>query len=197
MYEVFINDKPLKLSKNPADLEGDYVSYDPLFSWEKSLHLLREGELSSLSVYAADLNAAWQAFKNCHLVIKAGGGVVKKNGHLLFIYRNGKWDLPKGKMEEGECMEECARREVEEECGITRLTIEKKLPKTYHTYSYKGAYVLKVTDWYLMGCTDESDLVPQIEEGIEEVEWKNPEAVQQALKNTYPNIKLVLEAALC
>ena len=109
-----------------------------------------------------------------------------------FIYRNGKWDLPKGKLEINESIPECAVREVEEECGISLLTITKELPATYHTYRQSGKNLLKITYWFLMDCKDESNLTPQTEEGIELVEWKNQKEVQLALENTYPNIKLVL-----
>lgn len=194
MYEVFINDRSLKLSKNQADLDGNFLSYEAGFSWEEKLKCLREGTLSSLSVYAADVEAAWQDFNTHFDLIEAGGGVVRKNGETLFIFRNGKWDLPKGKWEEGESMEACAVREVEEECGLGKLSIVHKLPNSYHTYSIGDREILKLTHWYLMSSSDESELIPQLEEGIEKVEWKDEQAVKEALKNTYPNIIKVMES---
>ena len=96
-------------------------------------------------------------------------------------------------MEINESIQLCAVREVEEECGISQLTIIKEIATTYHTYRQAEENILKITYWFLMDCTDESPLTPQIEEGIEFVEWKNEQAVQLALENTYPNIKLVLK----
>ena len=150
------------------------------------------GEEESCYVQAADVELAWQAFKQNFTVIEAAGGVVMKNQEMLFIYRNGKWDLPKGKLEINESIPLCAVREVEEECGISQLTIVKELAATYHTYRQAEENVLKITYWILMECTDESPLIPQAEEGIELVEWKNKQAVKLAVENTYPNIKLVL-----
>ena len=125
-------------------------------------------------------------------IVKAAGGIVDKEGLTLLIFRLGKWDLPKGKLEQNESITVCALREVEEECGISKLTIVKELPITYHSYRQAGKNVLKVTYWFLMNCTDESSLVPQTEESIELAEWKNEKAVQIALENTYQNIKLLL-----
>jgi hypothetical protein len=33
----------------------------------------------------------------------------------------------------------------------------------------------------------------QLEEGIEKVEWKNPQQIKEALTNSYENIKLLFE----
>ena len=96
-------------------------------------------------------------------------------------------------MEINESIPVCALREVAEECGLSQFTIVKELATTYHTYRQARENVLKITYWFLMDCTDESPLKPQTNEGIELVEWKNKQAVQLALENTYSNIKLVLK----
>ena len=192
MYEVFINNRPLVIGKKAAFSASNVLTYSLNFPWRKVVNQLVRGEVASCYVQAADVELAWQAFKQNFTVIEAAGGVVMKNQEMLFIYRNGKWDLPKGKLEADESIPVCAVREVEEECGISQLTIVKELAATYHTYRQSGENVLKTTYWFLMECTDESTLTPQTEEGIELVEWKNEQAVQLALQNTYPNIKLVL-----
>ena len=93
----------------------------------------------------------WKDFCSKFIMIEAAGGLVfNKDGHILMIFRNGKWDLPKGKLEIGESVEECAKREVEEECGIYGLDIIEKLLDTYHTYKLKGNKILKKTYWYKM-----------------------------------------------
>ena len=193
MYEVFINNLSLVIGKKAAFSAPNVMTYSLNFPWRKVINQMLRGEVSSCYVQAADIELAWQAFKQNFTVIEAAGGVVMKNQEMLFIYRNGKWDLPKGKLEINESIQLCAVREVEEECGISQLTIIKEIATTYHTYRQAEENILKITYWFLMDCKDESPLTLQIEEGIEFVEWKNEQAVQLALENTYPNIKLVLK----
>ena len=192
MYKVFINNRSLVIGKKAVFSVQNVMTYCPDFPWKKVINQLVLGEVISCYVESADVESAWQSFKQNFTVIEAAGGVVMKNQEILFIYRNGKWDLPKGKLEKNESIPVCALREVEEECGISKLTIVKELPITYHSYRQAGKNVLKVTYWFLMNCTDESSLVPQTEESIELAEWKNEKAVQIALENTYQNIKLLL-----
>lgn len=126
-------------------------------------------------------------------VIDAGGGVVKNTkGEYLFIYRNDKWDLPKGKIEKGEGKREGAIREVEEECGITVSEIGERICKTYHTYTYRGEVVLKRTYWYLMNYKGAEKLKPQREEGITDVRWFRKGHIDAIVKNTFPSIMDVL-----
>ncbi len=127
-------------------------------------------------------------------VCKAGGGFVfNKKGEVLFIFRNGKWDLPKGGIEKGEEIEQTAIREVEEETGVNNLKVSNKLQKTYHIFKRNGKYKLKITHWFEMHTDFEGTLIPQDNEGIEKVAWLNPEQVKEALKNSYENIKLLFE----
>ena len=122
----------------------------------------------------------------------AGGGLVFNDKQkILFIYRNKKWDLPKGKNEKGEKIQDCALREVTEETGIDDLTIRKFIAKTYHVFKRNGKYKLKETYWYEMHSSYKGVLVPQIEEGIEKVKWKGFQKTQKALKKSYENIKLL------
>ena len=111
---------------------------------------------------------------------------------MLFIFRNGKWDLPKGKVEKGEKVDEAAIREVEEECGVSNVEILNTLPSTYHIYPYKGKNVLKRTYWYSMTCNDSSKLIPQVEEGITEVKWISISALEPVKNNTFPSILYLL-----
>jgi 8-oxo-dGTP pyrophosphatase MutT (NUDIX family) len=105
------------------------------------------------------------------------------------IFRNDKWDLPKGKLEVGENIEECAIREVEEECGVEELSIVKKLKSTYHTYKLNGKAILKRTYWFKMNSNYKLKLTPQFEEGITKVEWVSISEVPSKLENSYGNIK--------
>lgn len=122
-------------------------------------------------------------------VIKAGGGIVK-NGHgeYLFIHRLGKWDLPKGKVEDNEKVKSAAKREVEEECGLKIDYVGDKAINTYHAYLMKGKVVLKDTAWYEMGVNKSPDLTPQKEEDIDKAEWLPLNKLKKVEENTYPLI---------
>jgi ADP-ribose pyrophosphatase YjhB (NUDIX family) len=132
-------------------------------------------------------------FKSMFVIIEAAGGLVKNSkDKYLFIYRHGKWDLPKGKIEKNETIEKAAIREVEEECGISKLVLGKQLASTYHTYQQSGNNILKPTYWFEMTSSDESELTPQMEEGITEVRWIEPANLEMVRKNTYESIKDVI-----
>lgn len=131
----------------------------------------------------------WEEFCSEYTLIEAAGGLVfNPENKVLMIFRNGKWDLPKGKLESGELIEECAIREVEEECGVLELEIESVLSETYHTYNLNGEDILKKTIWFRMNTVFCGDLIPQIEEGITEVKWCSEKEVTENLENSYPNI---------
>lgn len=132
--------------------------------------------------------------KGCTLIKAAGGLVESAQGNFLFIFRNKKWDLPKGKLEDGEKMKETAVREVEEECGVKILKREDKLCKTYHVYTLGGKFILKKTNWYKMTVKGEPNLIPQKEEGIDQAVWLNRKLLAPVLKNTFPSIVHVLDA---
>ena len=126
--------------------------------------------------------------------INAGGGLVQnQHGEYLLIYRNGFWDLPKGKQEEGEEIAVTALREVEEECGITGLEQGELICITHHTYHMNGLHMLKDTYWYEMKYTGNSTLKPQLEEDIQKCEWVPADKLAEYLQNTYPSIRKVFE----
>lgn len=138
----------------------------------------------SLEHYAAD-----------KLLIEAAGGmVINQKGALLMIFRRGKWDLPKGKWDEGETLEQCALREVSEETGLTKLSLVRGLKTTYHTYSFHGKTVLKPTHWYLMHHHGKENFLPQTEEGITEIRWVHRKDAKRMIENTYPSIKEMVDA---
>ena len=127
-------------------------------------------------------------------IIKAAGGLVKNSeGEYLFIFRLGKWDLPKGKVEDGEKMKEAALREVEEECGIKIDYLGKKIATTYHTYNMRGKFVLKQTKWYEMGVNKIPELIPQTEEDITDAKWLRKKDLDKVIENTYPLINDILD----
>jgi 8-oxo-dGTP pyrophosphatase MutT (NUDIX family) len=126
------------------------------------------------------------------LIEAAGGLVENEKGDYLFIYRNDKWDLPKGKIEKDEKTKVAAVREVEEECGITVSKLGEKICKTYHAYVSRGEVVLKKTHWYAMKYKGNAKLKPQIEEGITDVRWFRKGHIDAIIQNTFPSILDVL-----
>lgn len=127
-------------------------------------------------------------------IIKAAGGLVKNgDGDYLFIHRLGKWDLPKGKVEENEKMKEAAVREVEEECGIKINYLGPKLISSYHTYVMRGKVVIKQTNWYEMGVNKAPKLIPQLEEDITDARWIAKNDIKAIKENTYPLIADLLK----
>lgn len=125
--------------------------------------------------------------------ITAAGGVIESEGKLLFIFRRGKWDLPKGKHDEGESIEQTALREVLEECAV-KTEIKSMIGEIIHTYTHKNKEILKSTFWYKMQSLDKSKQTPETEEGIEKIEWLSPEEIPEKIyPNTYASIIEVLE----
>ena len=121
--------------------------------------------------------------------------MVENDQHgILFIFRRGKWDLPKGKIDEGETPEQAALREVGEECGLKELELGALIATTFHTYLLKDKRILKKTFWYEMSSDSKVELVPQTEEDIEKVAWMTEGQIKSAVfSNTYPSVKSVLE----
>lgn len=150
--------------------------------------------LSGNLLVVAPLDAVVGVILETHTLIAAAGGLVfNVEGALLVIRRRGCWDLPKGKLEPGESLEQGALREVEEETGADRLILGKRLADTYHTYYMYGQYVLKQTYWFEMQVHHIPELTAQAEEDITEVRWVQPEEIPAILEQTYPNIRNILE----
>ncbi|WP_325260299.1 NUDIX hydrolase [Flavobacterium sp.] len=194
MYKVFVNDKPLFLT-NQISKETDFQLFllDSI-DVKQVIVKMFQNKIKKAYLYHPDESVIMKTLKAKIPVNKAGGGLVyNKKGEVLFILRNGKWDLPKGGSQKGELIEDAATREVEEETGVNDLKIIRKLQKTYHVFKRNGKYKLKITHWFEMKTNYEGIPIGQIEEGIEKVAWLNPEQIQEALKNSYENIKLLFE----
>ncbi len=194
MYKVFVNDKPLFLT-NQIFKETDFQLFLlESVDFKQLIVKYFQNKIQKAYLYHPDEKEIMKVLKTKIPVNKAGGGLVyNKKGEVLFIFRNGKWDLPKGGTNKGEEIEDTAMREVEEETGVNDLSISKKLQKTYHIFKRNGVYKLKITHWFEMHSTFDGITIGQAEEGIEKVEWKNPEQIKEALKNSYENIKLLFE----
>ncbi|MES2812766.1 MAG: NUDIX domain-containing protein [Bacteroidota bacterium] len=194
MYKVFVNDKPLFLT-NQIVKETDFKFFLlESIDIEQLIVNYFQNKIQKAYLYHPDEKEILNTLKTKIKVNHAGGGLVyNKKGEVLFIFRGGKWDLPKGGMNKNEDIEDTAMREVEEETGVNGLKITQKLQKTYHIFKRSGKYRLKVTQWFEMHTDFEGTPVGQIEEGIEKVAWLNPEQIEDALKNSYENIKLLFE----
>jgi len=194
MYKVFFNHRSIEfVSKDfqVAGLEDTFFYY--IKDTGEISRILRyfhsTTTISRLVVISADPKETFKVFNFHFMPITAAGGVViNEKGEMLLIYRHQKWDLPKGKAEEGEIPSETAIREVEEECGIHNIAIECSLGETYHTYKLNGIPSIKKTYWFLMRFTGSETPAPQLEEDIQEVRWVNPTDIDTYLKNTYNSL---------
>ncbi len=192
MYKVFVNNRPLFLT-NKIEKETDFQLFLlESIDIEQLVIKIFKNKINKAFLYHPDEKEILTTLKSKIPVEKAAGGLVfNKKGEILFIFRNGKWDLPKGGVEKKEKKKEAAVREVEEETGVNQLKITKKLEKTYHIFKRNGKFKLKVTHWYKMESSFDGIPKPQTEEGIEKAVWVKPEDVPTLLENSYENIKLL------
>lgn len=147
-------------------------------------------------LYNPNFEELFSWFATEFVYIEAAGGLVKNQyGEYLFIYRNGYWDLPKGKSEQGETPEQSALREVQEETGVHTVNIENFLCSTWHTYPYKGKQALKQTYWYAMTAPKEQQLTPQMAEGISAIEWVGAQEVMRRAGDMYASVMQVFLTA--
>ena len=198
MYKVFYNQKPLHfttdLSKNSSESQLLYIKYANAKSIIKAL---RDKAVKEVYLYHSKVEKIEKHFFNIFPMVEAAGGLVEhENGKYLFIYRNNKWDLPKGKLEKKENLEDAAVREVREETGVENYVVIKPLPITFHIYNANGKYKIKKTYWFLMKSSYEGPLVPQIEENIQQAIWKSKSEFPELMQNAYENIKLILKSIL-
>jgi len=199
--KIYFGEKPVILC-NEINKELNEILHHPdaVFVDEISpraiksmLHEIKKEEFHAGVLWHADLEDLKKAFFKNFTVIEAAGGIVQNsNKELLFIYRLGKWDLPKGKIEKGEKPDACAMREVTEETGTKNLTLKKKIGETYHVYDEYGKHFLKISHWFYMTCPAKQELAPQTEEHITEVKWVKTRDIKEPIKNTYPSIKDIL-----
>ncbi|MFL2626139.1 MAG: NUDIX hydrolase [Flavobacteriaceae bacterium] len=165
----------------------DSVSIEKIFS------VLKKDKYKAVHLIGSDLDSMLKTFlKFLPNVIAAGGKVLNASDCILFIFRNGKWDLPKGKAESNETIDKTALREVEEETGIKGLSITKPLDITYHIFKRNNQYQIKKTYWFEMFSEYDRDLKPQLNEGITKVKWIGPKKLKKVKKNIYANIESLI-----
>jgi len=154
------------------------------------LHEIKKEDFHAGIIWNGDIEKLKKAFFKHFIVIEAAGGIVlNEKKEILFIFRRGKWDLPKGKMEKKESAEACAQREIEEETGVKGLTLKKKIGETYHTYDEFGKHILKISHWFYYTCNSKQMLQPQLAEDITKTEWIKTKDIKLPMSDTYQNIK--------
>ena len=193
MYTIYVGDKPIYLTSVPKKSEG-FKAYDlKAVDLPRIIRKLNRTALKGVYLVNDKEDKLLKRFlKKLPNVIAGGGKVYNTKGKILFIYRNNKWDLPKGKAEKNETIEETAIREVEEETKVKGLEITKPLPTTYHIFKRNGRYKIKVTYWFEMTTDFNGKLKPQLKEGITKVKWKSSKKALEAMENSYANIKLLI-----
>lgn len=192
MYKVFVNDVPIILSTQ-QNIGSNYTNISiKRANIQQLIHKIESGELIYLNLFHKKEKKLLKHLKKKLKVVTAAGGLVyNSKNEILFIYRNKKWDLPKGKTEKGEKIEQTGLREVEEETNVKDLEIVSFLQTTYHIINRNNKYKLKETHWFEMKTDSTGELSPQTSEGIKKAKWKNFEQSQKALLKSYANIKLL------
>ncbi len=189
---IYFATKQLTISDEPKagfPIESGFIERDYI------IEILEQFE--QVSIVTPNPEALYRNFAaQFKEVVAAGGVVCNDDSRLLMIHRNGRWDLPKGHWEEGETIKECAVREVEEETGVSGITLGDKICETLHAYSMRGKWEIKTTHWYAMRSSDTKELTPQTEEGIERAKWCKREKIDKKLKSAFPTIKDVMKLYL-
>ncbi|MFO7879486.1 MAG: NUDIX hydrolase [Bacteroidota bacterium] len=203
MIKIFYKKRIISLSKDKLPTEsheGQAVSIANVSDIKVKINRFTDNSKTKhLNIYGSEPGRILEFIRHSFTEIVAGGGLVQNDiGLFLFIYRQGKWDMPKGKAENNEAPELCALREVSEECyiDIEQLAMKDDLGDTFHMYRLKDKLVLKKTHWYTMHYDgDCSKLRPQTEEDIEKCVWVDRETIPQLMKNSYASIEDLLQRA--
>ncbi|MFS8082508.1 MAG: NUDIX hydrolase [Ginsengibacter sp.] len=191
---IFFENTPVYLTKDLIPYKEDFLAKDTLLinkfanSWlEEFLQKQEWKNYSKVIVLGENISNLKKKFFENFKIIKAGGGLVlNEMGELLLIFRRGKWDLPKGKLEKGEAIDECALREVQEETGLKKVTLSKPLGSTFHTYYEQTKWILKESIWFQMATNSEEQLIPQLDEDIIEIKWVTLDQIKNYEQNMYP-----------
>ncbi|MCY7293326.1 MAG: NUDIX domain-containing protein [Ferruginibacter sp.] len=199
--KIYVDESPIYITDELSDeLKKLSNQKEVLFFNEKLptdaaeiLSALQDNKKEAAIIYGKNLQELKEDFFQQFIIIEAAGGIVQnENKDLLFIFRRNKWDLPKGKMEEGETPEICAEREIEEETGVKNLLLKHTIGETYHIYTERGKTILKISHWFYFTTEGEQKTIPQTEEDIAEVKWIHTRNIKEPMANTHQNIKDIL-----
>ncbi|ARN79413.1 NUDIX hydrolase [Nonlabens spongiae] len=190
MYKVFVKEVPIILTSDKTAFPDHKILKIKNVDLKKIVKQIQKGKLNKVALYSRNPKKLLPRFHKLLPVVTAAGGLVTNaDNDFLFIHRNGKWDLPKGKVEKKESLEDGAIREVEEETGVKNLTIEGYLGHTYHIFSWKSDMRIKLTHWYIMKTDYDGELHPQVKEGIDKAVWLSKDMMSLALEKSYANIR--------
>ena len=191
MKTVFYKEKSIIISGDKNDLSDCFmIELKKNFS-SSTLNIFKKKNVKSIGILYKNPDKFLSNFP-FPKIVAAGGKVINDKNEMLFIFRDKKWDLPKGKVEKNENITQTAIREVKEETGIKNLMIVKPLDKTYHIFKRAKKTYLKETYWFEMKSNHDKKFTPQIGEGITRVEWISQEKIPLIIKNTYENIKFLI-----
>lgn len=196
VYNIYIDEKRLIVAENlPEGLSNYQNISQEIIDLKLIYNLIKKSNQTQFLFLCKNAKTTLKKFSKSIRLIEAAGGLVRnERKECLVIFRNGVWDLPKGKIEEGEKTRKAALREVEEECGIKVKKAGRKICKTYHIYQQRNQELaLKKTHWYRMKAEGQDKLKPQKEEGITKACWFTKEKLSVLTKNTYPSIIDVLD----
>tara|TARA_S200000501_G_scaffold118402_1_gene111176 strand:+ start:519 stop:1103 length:585 start_codon:yes stop_codon:yes gene_type:complete len=193
MIQIFYKDKPIIISDKKSDLNKSLLIDSKLISSVNILKILNKTKVSSIGIISKNPDKIISKFSKLFPeIIAAGGKVYNDKSEILFIFRNKKWDLPKGKAEKNENISQTAIREVIEETGIENLSISSPLNKTYHIFNRGKKHYLKTTYWFEMKSNFKGKFKPQLKEGISRVEWISADNLDKVLLKSYANIRLLI-----
>ncbi len=205
MYKIYINEQPILLVDQkegmqhiPGTEKRLVARYSgKIASLLNYIDLMeKNNDLESVMIFHHDREKLFSDFTDLFTVIEAGGGLVfNPENQILAIFRKGKWDLPKGKIEKMEAHDEGALREVQEETGLEKIHLENLLHISFHTYRMKEKRILKKTFWYSMKA-NQTNLIPQAEEDIEEARWVDPNIFLEKDYNTYKSVIDVIKLGI-
>ena len=194
MYKVFFNQKPLILTNEIQDFsDNEPLLFIKYTSAAQIIKALKSSKNRKVFLYHKDIDKLWKSFKKKFPVVEAAGGLVERTDNkLLFIFRNNKWDLPKGGVEKKELIIEAAQREVVEETGVSDLIVQKQLSETFHIFKKGKRFRLKKTYWFKMSTSYMGKTKPQTEEGIKKTEWVSKEKIDEILNDAFENIRIIV-----
>ncbi len=187
---IYFEEKELLVTDEETPSEINVIVYR-----EKNdiVQAIKHLEFLSKVILYGEWERIFADLKTLYKYIEAAGGFIKnEQDEYLFIFRRGKWDLPKGKLEKGETPEIAAIREVQEETGLQFVKEKSLRCTTWHTYDTYGEPVLKQTYWFNMETTKNQDSKPQTEEDITELQWLPESEFSKVLGNTFPSIVEVM-----
>lgn len=200
MYKVFIFDKRIILTTDPNVFSNHQAVNIVEAISRKTIKetyndFINNQDCQTLILYNnQNLERLLDEFISLFWYVEAAGGMVfNTHGERLFIFRFGKWDLPKGKIEKNESHSEAAVREVQEETGLQEVNITEELPSTFHIFDHKGKKVLKRTYWFKMLFTGNTVPKPQLEEEITDAVWIPQSNIQMVYDNTYASLRTILD----